>query len=384
MRNLFFIGVLLLAGCSGNHEHAGEDHDHEHEEHAAHDHEHEGHAHSHAGEINLTHQAMEDFGVRVSKIQPGDFYTTITTTGEAMPSTAGSGVAVAPVSGTVNIPASITPGHEVGAGTVIATINTKGTAGGDANAIALAELRAAETELARLTPLYESRLVTAAEYNAARSAVDRARAAYSPGAGGNVTAPVSGVITSIDVARGQFVEAGTPVATITSAKSLTLRIDIPRRQARAVTAASYISISLPYSDRIVSLSDLHATAASSTTAPTTGPTAFVPMYYNIPSGTEGLTPGSTFTAYVHTGKRAGVLSVPRTALSEQQGRYFVYRQVHAHSFVKVPVTVGSTDGASVEVLSGIKPGEAIVTSGVTTVRLAENASVVPEGHHHHH
>ena len=52
--------------------------------------------------------------------------------------------------------------------------------------------------------------------------------------------------------------------------------------------------------------------------------------------------------------------------------------------MKRPLTVGQRDGLRAEILSGIEPGEVIVTEGTTTVRLAESGSAIPEGHTHNH
>ena len=78
------------------------------------------------------------------------------------------------------------------------------------------------------------------------------------------------------------------------------------------------------------------------------------------------------------------MTVPNSALSEQQGQYFVYEQVHPEVYMKVPVTIGESDGRRTEILSGIEPGKTIVTQGVTTVRLAETSGNIPEGHSHSH
>ncbi len=37
---------------------------------------------------------------------------------------------------------------------------------------------------------------------------------------------------------------------------------------------------------------------------------------------------------------------------------------------------------NIEIKSGLKPGDEVVTEGTTFVRLAETSGVVPEGHKH--
>lgn len=77
-----------------------------------------------------------------------------------------------------------------------------------------------------------------------------------------------------------------------------------------------------------------------------------------------------------------VLSIPTSALTEEQGVYFVYIQVGEEEFLKREIVVGASNGEKVRVLSGLKPGDKIVVKGAYQVKLAANSSVVPEGHSH--
>ncbi|KAA6327429.1 Multidrug resistance protein MdtA, partial [termite gut metagenome] len=72
------------------------------------------------------------------------------------------------------------------------------------------------------------------------------------------------------------------------------------------------------------------------------------------------------------------------ALTEAQGLYFVYLQTGEEAYKKQEVTPGEENGERVRILSGIKPGDRIVTKGVYQVKLAANSSVMPEGHTHSH
>ena len=69
-------------------------------------------------------------------------------------------------------------------------------------------------------------------------------------------------------------------------------------------------------------------------------------------------------------ERSNVLAVPNEAITEAQGLYFVYVQVHNDAFKRTEVTIGQTDGIRTEIKSGLKAG------------LAANATSVPEGHSH--
>ncbi|MDE6503535.1 MAG: efflux transporter periplasmic adaptor subunit, partial [Muribaculaceae bacterium] len=61
----------------------------------------------------------------------------------------------------------------------------------------------------------------------------------------------------------------------------------------------------------------------------------------------------------------------------------VYIRLDEDCYEKSPVARGGSDGQRVEILSGITPGEHVVTDGMAYVRLAENVGAVP-GHSHTH
>ena len=96
--------------------------------------------------------------------------------------------------------------------TRVATVSGKGIAGGDANAVASEELAAAQKELERIEPLRNEGIVSERDYQSALSTVKRLSAAYSGnGSGSAVTASQKATIIKVNVADGEWVEAGTPV-----------------------------------------------------------------------------------------------------------------------------------------------------------------------------
>lgn len=88
-------------------------------------------------------------------------------------------------------------------------------------------------------------------------------------------------------------------------------------------------------------------------------------------------PGSFVEVYLLSSQLENVISVPRTALTEEQGIFFVYLQLDEEGYKKQEVTLGADNGKSVQILTGIKPGDRVVTEGAYQVRLASasNASL---------
>ena len=100
-----------------------------------------------------------------------------------------------------------------------------------------------------------------------------------------------------------------------------------------------------------------------------------------------LNPGQSVEARLLTAgstAQENSLYVPRTALTEEEGLYFVYIRVSPEHYRKQQVSRGRDNGISVEITSGLKEGDTIVSGGATLLKLAANSGKVPEGHSHNH
>lgn len=402
LKFLCIAAMAMMLGACGNsdgkaskdaeteqHEHAegdghehGEGDGHEHGEGDGHEHEAEG-AGAHNGEIEVPAAVAARFGIENATIQPGQYSESVKAAGVFMSDNSSMATVSAPLSGTVSYPKSVTVGAKVGRGAALGSVKPGAVEGANPNAAARAAMQAAKREVDRLKPLYDDKLVTASEYNAALAAYEQARAAFAPGAGGALRAPISGVITSVDVAQGQFAQAGQPLITISAGGNLTLRVDVPRRQFALARTASDANVVMP-DGRTVRLSDLGARRISGGEQGSASASGFVPVYFSVPNANGSIPPGTTAEVYlISTTSTGSGISVPRTALCEIQGDYYIYKKVaDEDAYIRIPVTIGGTDGAYTRILSGLQPGDVIAVSGVTTIRLTETSGKAPEGHSH--
>ncbi|MDE6310443.1 MAG: efflux RND transporter periplasmic adaptor subunit [Muribaculaceae bacterium] len=386
----YSIGILALLFAPSCKSEAEDEHHHhhghEHPSHAAHhDHDHDSDAEEESDEITLSPEMADRFGVVCDTVSLGDFVEVIHAPARVLATGAEVATVAAPTSGIVSYSRSALPGREVSRGTSLASIRSGAVTGGNPNLAAKAALDAASRELERLKPLYEERLVTASEYNAAVAAYESARAAYSSAAAsGAATAPISGVILSIDATEGSFVEVGTPLATIATDRNLTVRLDVPRSFGRRLADFTDARLDLGDGSSML-LSSLGGKRVGAATSPAaTSASAYIPVFFSVPNTDGALSSGAGFDAWLLGANRPGVIAVPVTALSEQMGEYFVYERLDDECYRKLPVRLGSSDGARVEILEGLQTGQVIVFKGATTLRLSENAKAIPEGHSHNH
>ncbi len=372
IKRVLYIGVAvaLLAGCHGHEDHDHEGHDHGHE--AV-----EGHDEKEPDGIVMLHDEMaERFGVEVDSVAAVPMGESLRCSAVISRGAGAEAIVSAPAAGTVHFQANA--GQSVGAGAVIASVNSQAVSGGDPNRAAKAALDAAQAEVNRLKPLYEEKLVTAAEYQSALAALAQAQAQYSPrAAGGRATSPIAGTVTALLTAEGAYVDAGAPLASVASDGRLTLTArTAPENYGRLKEVKD---VRLRTADgRTLLLSSMGAQGGG---VASDGGYATVSFTFNN-DGT--LAPGTTLEAWLITPGGEPAISLPLTAITEQQGEHFVYREVMPEHYLKTPVTLGASDGERVRILSGVNPGDRIVTRGVITLRIAESSGAIPEGHSHNH
>lgn len=358
--------------------HANHDHDHDKDEAQKE----EGHHHD-SDEIVLEPKDAERFGVKTAIVTPSRFNEIVTVSGQIVSSPEDRAVVAAPASGIVRLVAGVTEGMNVSAGATIATVSSRGVTGGDPNESARIAMEAAKRELDRLTPLLADGIVTRREYNAAQQAYDAARAAYSGNAAsGRATSPITGTVTQVMVKEGEYVETGTPIATVSKNTRLTLRADLPERYMTFVNTITSANFRPAYSASTFTLADMGGRLVSPANA--AGELkGYIPVYFTFDNNGT-VTPGASAEVYLIGRSRNDALTVPVAAVTEAQGTHYVYVKKSDHGYEKRPVKLGNNDGKSVEILSGLNAGEEAVTENVTFVRLAESSGVVPEGHSHNH
>lgn len=377
---------MTAAGCGRKdndelaHHHHHEGHGYEH---------HEGHDHDHGAE------ADDDEGADVIVLEPSaaalfdlatdtagvrELSVAVKTGGTVIASAEGSAVVSAPTSGIVTLTKGLEPGSSVGVGTVVGTVSAKAVSGGDANLAAKAELEAARAEYERAESLYGDRLVTFKEYNSAKAAYEKARAAYSSAASsGKAISPIRGVITGFEALNGQYVEAGAPIATVSAADRLLVRAEVPARSYRSIASARDARILLPDGSALTLSEHGGRRVGDNAAAASSG--GYVPVMFSV-ANDGSLLPGESVQVILIGDQSRRVMAVPASAVTEQQGTYFVFEQIDEDCYRRLPVKIGAGDGLYIEVVEGLAGGERIVTRGVTAVKLAMTSGTVPEGHSH--
>lgn len=252
---------------------------------------------------------------------------------------------------------------------------------------AQAELASARSEYARASELIGDKLITQAEFQAARLRYQNAQIAvnnlnrnYSTG-GKSLASPISGFIKSIMVSEGQYVTAGQPLATITRNQRLLLRADVSLKDAGRISSVHEANFTIIQNKLTYNTRDLNARLVS--IAKTTGENVpYIPVHFEMDSR-PGLLPGSFAEVYLKTVPLYNSLIIPASALIEEQGVFYVYVQTAGESFQKREVKLGANDGVQVQVLSGVSEGERVVTRGAYGIKLSTASGTLPAHGHEH-
>lgn len=398
IKRYFYSLTAVLVACSCGHSHdSGREHHHhsgeeEQEMHEAHAHDHGDvsatDAHEHSDEIHLSLQQAEQFGVVVDTLRQGDFMPGLKVSGRLMPVPSQLARIASPSDGIVSLSAGVAQGMSLLKGAKVASISGRGVQGGDAVEAAKVAYDAARRELDRLTPLHKEGIVSTARYNEALQAVELAKVAMvsSSGAGSTAVAPISGTLTQLLVSQGEYVTTGQTIAIVASASTLMLQADVPVAESDMLPSVVSADFKVSGSDHVFDLADLGGHRIEASSAVVSDPSAMSglrPIYFTF-NNPGNLTPGTAVEVTLLMKPVARSVSVPRTALIEQEGYYFAFVRVHPDAYEKRMVTIGASNGSEYEIKSGLAIGDEVVVKGATIVKLAAASGRVPEGHSHNH
>ena len=110
---------------------------------------------------------------------------------------------------------------------------------------------------------------------------------------------------------------------------------------------------------------------------------YVPVIFEC-NNVGNLLPGSYAEIWLLGTEQKAAISIPLSALTEEQGIYFVYVQKDKEHYIKKEIKTGAQDGKRVEVLQGLQENDKVVTQGAIHVKLASQSGTIPEGHNHNH
>lgn len=327
-----------------------------------------------------------------------DLGSFVTTTGELVPVSNAEATVAAPLSGIISTTRPLPfIGKKVTKGDVVALIDPPTSPAGGIGQLGASYAEAknrvalAQKEYDRAKRLHEAKIAPLKRVEEAESSLSSARAALEPlekamgsvkGEGGGriaVRAPVSGTVVEVTAGAGKGVEAGQPILRIVNTGTLWLKANLPANEIGTVgkslnatfTVAGLTDEFKP--SRLVSVGDMLDPQSRT-----------IPVLFEVPNQSGRLKVGLFANVAIRTGSVAGALAVPKDALIEDEGRWFVFIQSSGEAFDRREVKIGVEDGGFVQITSGLRGDERVTTRGAYYVKQAESAAKggADQGHGH--
>ena len=226
-------------------------------------------------------------------------------------------------------------------------------------------------DLERYENLFKGGSITEQQLDDARNACENARIqleqAQKQLTDATIVAPFSGVVTQKQVEKGAFVNVGNPIATIVDISKLRIKLNVSEsnvyqlKKGDISTITSEVYPEHSFSGRISFISEKG------------DETHNYQVEIEMPnSGKYPLKAGTFVNASVKIPGKALSLFIPREALqgSSQDASVFVAENGKA---VLRKITVGEGNDLDLEILSGLKKGDKIVTTG--QINLSDGKSI---------
>jgi cobalt-zinc-cadmium efflux system membrane fusion protein len=179
-----------------------------------------------------------------------------------------------------------------------------------------------------------------------------------------LTSPGPGVVIEREISNGEVIEVGKKVFTISDLSTVWVLLNIYEKDLARVHKGSVVKIrteSYPdetFSGKVTYIGDVVDPQSRT-----------LPLRVAVPNPKGRLKPGMFATAEVVTGiSSKQAILIPAPAIQKIEGKPAVFVRQQDGSFAKRDLELGRELGGQVEVKSGVKEGEQVVTEGSFTLK----------------
>ncbi len=192
-----------------------------------------------------------------------------------------------------------------------------------------------------------------AQMNAAKAHADTLNVQLSYA---RITSPISGVVSDRPIYPGETATAGMPLMSIIDISQLRAIANVPVKEAQSIRVGRPARVAGPDGD---------IPGKVTVVSPATDPNATtVEVWVQIANPGERLKPGATLRTSIIAETIQNTLVVPASALlNGDEGRQKVMVVLNNSVARERAVSVGVRQGDRVQILSGLQPGDQVVTSG---------------------
>jgi len=356
----------------------------------------------HEGEstVQLTEEEMKEFGIVVGKAGKGKLHINVVVPGEIVPNADELAHIVPRVAGIVR-EVKKRLGDSVRKDEVMAIIESRELADAQAGYLAgLERLKLAQAKFNREDKLWEQKISSEQDYLDAKQVFAETQIQlrtaehklYALGfseeylktlaslPGGSYTryeimAPFEGTVTKKHITLGEVVTNESEIYEVADLGSVWANMTIYQKDLAHVQKGQRVLIS-------AEMIKAKATGQIDYVSPIVEEATRTATARVVLENADGLwRPGIFVTSQIHIGEEEVDLAVPRNALQTLDGRDVIFVQTD-EGFTPQPVKVGRADREHVEILSGLKTGQAYVTTNAFVIKAELAKSSFGDEHGH--
>jgi len=227
------------------------------------------------------------------------------------------------------------------------------------------QLDIAKTNEERSAQLLKIQGISKADYDASQLNVNNIKADIDI-TRANITkteirAPFNGKLGLKNVSPGAFVTPSTVLATISQVNLLKLQFSVPEKYGAEIRKGQTVSFTVNGSIKTF------AATVMATETSIGEETRSLTIRALVRNNDPALIPGTFATVQMILGNNPNALMIPNFAVIPQgrKKQVFVYKDSKA---VPMDITTGVRDSSNVEVLTGLFPGDTVITSGLLFLR----------------
>jgi len=186
----------------------------------------------------------------------------------------------------------------------------------------------------------------------------------------HIIAPFSGVVGARQVSPGEYLNPGDVITDLASLDQMRVTFSAPERFVAHLKKGSAVGVS------VTAYPDQEFEGHIDVIEPMIDPqTRNVKVLARVPNQGHLLRPGMSANISATLSERTKALTIPSEAVIAEGDQFFVYLIKPDSTVTRVPLTVGTRQPGSVEVLGQLEPGALIVRAGHQ--KLFEGAKVMP-------
>lgn len=239
-----------------------------------------------------------------------------------------------------------------------------GTVGGAQSRLAAAEARsqAARAALSREESLASSGISSRRELEQARTELAEAEAERAAAGRYALVAPFDGTVVARLAVAGRAVSAEDALVEVADVRALWAVLEVREEHAGAVRPGQKVTIRIDGSGEV---REARVTRVAASVDPRT---RTVRVRVDLPNADRALRAGSFIRGSIEVATTKKAVLVPRGAVQRAQEHDLVFVRTAPGEYDPVQVKLGAVAGDDVEIVEGLAPGAAVVTTGAFVLK----------------